>query len=120
LQRFLFRIVVFLKVLHESVCSKPLPLPITSRRFIVPVEIEIKATTVDSVFSMLKVGQTVSLKGEGAAYILSFIEPEVPLGHTVVEIGENYVVVRDITGVMDVVVPVYSVKAVEKVRTKLE
>ena len=72
------------------------------------------------VFSMLKVGQSVNLKDHGSAYSLSFIEPEVPLGHTVVEVGEDYVVVRDIAGVKDVVVPVYSVKAIEKVRTKVE
>ncbi|MEO2036970.1 MAG: hypothetical protein ABGZ35_33265 [Planctomycetaceae bacterium] len=72
------------------------------------------------VFSMIKLGQAVNLKDQGAAYSISFMEPEVPLGHTVVEIGEDYVVVRDIAGVKDVVVPVYSLKSVEKVRTKLE
>jgi len=72
------------------------------------------------IFSMLKVGQAVSLKDEGAAYSISFMESEVPLGHTVVEIGEDYVVLRDISGVKDVVVPVYSLKSVEKVRVKVE
>jgi len=72
------------------------------------------------VFSMLKVGQAVSLKDHGSAYSISFTEPEVPLGHSVIEVGEDYVVVRDITGVKDVVVPVYAVKAIEKVRTKLD
>ncbi len=71
-------------------------------------------------FSTLKVGQSVNLKDEGAAYSLSFMEPEVPLGHTVIEVGEDYVVLRDIAGVKDVVVPVFSLKAVEKVRVKLE
>ena len=51
---------------------------------------------------MLKVGQAVNLKDHGAAYSLSFIEPEVPLSHTVVEIGEDYVVVRDIVGADEV------------------
>ncbi len=69
---------------------------------------------------MLKVGQAVNLKDEGSAYSLSFIEGEVPLGYTVIEIGQDYVVERDIVGVRDVVVPVYSVKAVEKVRVKVE
>ena len=69
---------------------------------------------------MLKVGQAVSLKDEGSAYSISFIEPEVPLGHTVVEIGENYVVVRDIAGITDTTVPVYSLKAVQKVRVKIK
>ena len=72
------------------------------------------------VFSMLKVGQAVSLKDEESAYSISYIEPEVPLSHTVVEIGQDYVVVRDIAGVKDVVVPVYSLKSMEKVRVKVE
>ena len=72
------------------------------------------------VFSMLKVGQAVSLKDEGSAYSISFLETEVPLGHTVIEIGDDYIVVRDIAGVKDVVVPVYAVKSVDKVRTKIE
>ena len=73
-----------------------------------------------SVFSMLKAGQPVSLKDEGSAYSLSFFEPEVPLGHTVVEVGEDFVVVRVISGVRETRVPVYSVKAIEKVKTKSE
>ena len=36
----------------------------------------------NGVFSMLKVGQPVNLKDEGTAYSFSFLEPEVPLGHT--------------------------------------
>lgn len=72
------------------------------------------------VFSMLKVGQAVNLKDEGSAYSISYIEPEVPLAHTVIEIGEDYVVLRDIAGVKDVMVPVYAVKSVEKVRVTVE
>ena len=72
------------------------------------------------VFSMLKVGQAVNLKDEGAAYSLGFIEPEVPQSHTVIEIGEDYVVLRDIIGVKETTVPVFSLKGIEKVRLKLE
>ena len=72
------------------------------------------------VFSMLKVGQAVSLKDEESAYSISFIEPEVLLGHTVVEVGDDFVVVRDIAGITETTVSVYSVKSVEKVKTKLE
>ncbi len=77
-------------------------------------------TTPKGVFSMLKVGQPVSLKDHGSAFSLSFIEGEVPFGHTVVEVGEDYVVVRDIAGVKDIVVPVFALKAVEKVRVEVE
>ena len=70
------------------------------------------------VFSMLKVGQAVSLKDHGATVSLSFFEDEVPLGHTDVEVGEDFVVVRDIAGVKETLVPVYAVKSIERVRLK--
>lgn len=73
-----------------------------------------------SVFSIFKVGQSVNLKDHGSAYSISVFEDDVPLSHTVVEVGDDYVVVRDIAGVTDSMVPVYSVKAIEKVRSKLE
>ena len=73
-----------------------------------------------SYFSMLIVGQAVNLNDHGATYSLSVFEDDGPLSHTIVEVGEDYVVVRDIAGVTDSVVPVYSIKAVEPVRTKLE
>ena len=79
-----------------------------------------KAKKPKGVFSMLKVGQAVSLKDHESAYSLSFLDDEIPLSHTVIEVGEDYVVVRDIAGVKDVVVPAYSLKAVEKVRVKLK
>jgi len=72
------------------------------------------------VFSMLKVGQAVGLKDEGAAYSIGFLEPEVLQSHTVIEIGEDYVVLEDIAGVKETTVPVFSVKSIEKVRLKLE
>ena len=68
-----------------------------------------------SVFSMLKVGQSVSLKDEGAAYSISFFEDEVPLTHTVIDVGRDNVVVQDIAGVRETLVPVYAVKAIERV-----
>jgi len=68
------------------------------------------------VFSMLKVGQLVSLKDDGSAYSISFFDDEIPLGHTAVEIGEDYIVLRDIAGAKDVLLPVFSLKSVEKVR----
>jgi hypothetical protein len=72
------------------------------------------------VFSSLKVGQPVTLKDVGAGYSLSFFEEGLPLTHTVVEIGEDYVVVRDIAGVTDAIVPVYSLKGIVKTRSKLK
>ena len=71
-----------------------------------------------SVFSALKVGQSVSLKDEGSALTITFFDPELPQSHKVVEVGENFIVVRDIAGVTETTVPVYAVKSIMKVRTK--
>jgi hypothetical protein len=72
------------------------------------------------VFSGLKVGQSVSLKDEGSAFTITYFEPELQQSHTVVEIGDNFIVVRDIAGVTETSIPVYSVKAIVKVRTTLK
>jgi regulator of RNase E activity RraA len=67
--------------------------------------------------SGLKVGQSVSLKDEGPAFTITFFEPDLPQSHKVIEIGDNFVVVRDIAGITETTVPVYSVKAIVKART---
>lgn len=72
------------------------------------------------VFSGLKVGQSVSLKDEGRAFTITFFEPELQQSHTVIEVGNDYVVVRDIAEISETVVPVYAVKAIVKVRTKTQ
>jgi predicted membrane protein len=69
---------------------------------------------------MLKVGRAVILNDRGATVSLSFFDDEVPLSHTVVEVGEDYIVLRDIAGVKETIVPVFAVKAIEKVRVGLE
>jgi hypothetical protein len=71
------------------------------------------------IFSSLKVGQPVNLKDEGTAFSISFIDEPLQLAHTVVEIGDDYVVVQDVAGVMDTLVPVYSLKGIVKTRTKV-
>jgi hypothetical protein len=72
------------------------------------------------VFSALKVGQPVSLKDEGSAYGMTFFEPELPQAHNVVEIGDNFVVLRDIAEVTEISIPIYAVKSVVKVKTKAQ
>jgi hypothetical protein len=54
----------------------------------------------------------VNLIDHVAAYSIRFLDEGIPLTHKIVEIGEDYVVVRDISGVMDTVVPVYSLKGI--------
>lgn len=70
------------------------------------------------VFSGLKVGQSVSLKDDGSAYTITHFEPELPQSHKVVEIGDDFVVVRDIAEITETTIPIYSIKSIVKVRTK--
>src|SRR5690606_1412240 len=72
------------------------------------------------VFSMLKVGQSVSLKDEGSAYTISFLDPEVPQSHKIAEIGDDFIVVEDLAGVTETAIPVYAVKSIVRVKTRAE
>lgn len=70
------------------------------------------------VFSGLTIGQSMSLKDEGSAFTITFFDPELPQSHKIIEIGENFIVVRDIAEITDTLVPIYSIKSIVKVRTK--
>jgi hypothetical protein len=67
-------------------------------------------------FSGLKVGQSVSVKEEGSTYTITTFEPELPQSHKVIEIGDNFIVLRDIAEVTETTIPIYSVKAIVKVK----
>jgi len=71
------------------------------------------------IFLSLKVGQPVNLKDHGSAFSISFLDEGLPLTHKVIEVGNDYVVVEDIAGVMDTLVPVYSLKGIVKTRVTL-
>lgn len=71
-----------------------------------------------NVFSSLKVGQPVTLTDEGSAYSISFFDEDMPLAHKVVDIGDDFVVVRDAAGVRETFIPVFSLKGIAKVTTK--
>lgn len=71
----------------------------------------------NGIFAAIRVGQSVSLKDEGRAYTITVFEPEIQQSHKIVEIGDNFIVVRDIAEVSETTVPVYSLKAIVKVRT---
>ncbi len=72
------------------------------------------------IFSGLKVGQSVSLRDEGSAFTITFFDPDLQQRHKVVEVGNDYVVVRDIAEITETLVPLYSIKAIVKVRTKIK
>lgn len=66
--------------------------------------------------SVLKEGQSVSVKELGGRFEITVLK-DVKLGHKVIEVGSDYVVVEDAAGVTETRIPVYSIKAV--VRLKL-
>jgi hypothetical protein len=65
------------------------------------------------VLSALRAGQPVNLADADGGYKLNLFQdgPEM-LGHRVVEVGPDFVVVEDIAGVQQLRIPVYSIKSV--------
>jgi hypothetical protein len=72
------------------------------------------------IFSSLNVGQPVTLNDHGAAFSVSVLDEGLPLTHKVVEVAEDHVIVQDIAGVSETLIPVYSVKGIVRTRTKLK
>jgi len=67
--------------------------------------------------SALKEGQPVSLKEVSGRYEITTVEGVAAVqGHKVVEIGNDYIVVQDIAGVTESRIPVYSVKAIIRLK----
>ncbi|MGD0900313.1 MAG: hypothetical protein ABR915_20975 [Thermoguttaceae bacterium] len=65
----------------------------------------------------LKPGQSVTLTDKDGRYEIGmFAESIGPLSHNVVEIGQDFVVLRDIANITDTIVPVYSIKAIRVLR----
>ncbi len=46
------------------------------------------------------------------------MDEEVPLGHKIIEIGDDFVVLEDLAEVTQTTIPVYSVKAVVRLNVK--
>lgn len=65
------------------------------------------------VLSVLRPGQSITLKDADGRYEIGIFAngPDL-LGHKVVEVGGDYVVVQDVSGVNEVRIPIYAVKAI--------
>ncbi len=68
----------------------------------------------------LKVGQSVALQDHGGSYEIHLMDVEVPMGHTVVDVGQDFVVLKDIAEVTETRIPIFAIKAVVLVKTKLK
>lgn len=71
-----------------------------------------------TVFSTLKVGQSVTLKEKGSAWEICTMDEEAPLTHKVAEIGDEFIALRDEAGSVETRIPVTAVRAVVHVTTK--
>ena len=65
--------------------------------------------------SVLTEGQTVILKESAGRYEITLMK-DLQIGHTVIEIGPDYVVVEDAAKVSETRIPVYSIKAIIKIK----
>lgn len=71
------------------------------------------------IFSELKKGKPVILKDLGTVFELTVLESGPPtLGHEVVEVGNDYVALRDTAGAFEMRIPVYAIKSVSTLRGK--
>jgi len=62
--------------------------------------------------SVLKEGQGVVLKEAAGRYELTLMDG----GHKVIEVGPDYVVVEDLTGVTETRIHVYSIKSITRIK----
>lgn len=69
--------------------------------------------------SALKVGQIVTLKEDAGRYEITVLK-KAPLGHKIIEIGSDYVVIEDAARVTETRIPVYSIKAIIRLRLPKE
>lgn len=74
----------------------------------------------NGVFAPLKVGQAVALQDHGGSFEIRLLDVDVPMSHTVVEVGQDYVVLKDIADVAETRIPIFAVKAVVLLKTKLK
>lgn len=70
-----------------------------------------------NVLSALKEGQPVSIKEVSGRYDITTLEGVSGVqGHKVLTIGSDYLVVQDISGITEIHIPVYSIKAIIRVK----
>ena len=67
----------------------------------------------------LKEGQTVVLKENAGKYEITLMK-NIPLGHKVIEVGSDYVVVEDAAGVTETRIHVTSIKSIIKLKIPKE
>ena len=69
---------------------------------------------VSGLFATLKAGQAINVKDTGERFLLTVIDGEskLPQPHTILEVGHDFVVIKDFTGLNETRIPITSIKAV--------
>lgn len=69
------------------------------------------------VLSVLLVGQNVAVKEMAGGYQVN-VMPGVDLGHKITEIGPDFFVVEDVTGVVETRIPLFAIRSVVVTRVE--
>lgn len=69
-------------------------------------------------FADLKVGQQVGLKDLGAIYEISVLDDNTPQSHKIIEIGSDFIILKDVAGVTQTTIPVTALKSIVRMKTK--
>lgn len=76
-----------------------------------------KEKKAEGVFAVLKPGQPCSLASVGTKWeITVFIKSPKVLGHTITNVSNEYIVIRDIADIKETRIPLYAIKSVNVVK----
>lgn len=71
-----------------------------------------------TIFSTLKMGQAVTLREKGNLYEISTMDEISPLTHRVVEVGDDYIVLRDASKIIETRIPVTAIRGMIHLSTR--
>ena len=69
-------------------------------------------------FANLRKGQEIGLKDVGTSFEVTILADQPgPLGFTILEVGHDFLVLRDISEIQEVRIPIYAIKAITTIST---
>jgi len=78
---------------------------------VVPASFQDQGKSGKTFLSALEKGQVIALKEVAGRYEIRVLK-DLVVGHTVVVVGLDYVVIEDVGGIAETRIPVYSIKAI--------
>lgn len=99
----------------KEICLSLVGAPLLLICCVVTVAAGIDHADLVGVQTLLKAGMQVTLREASGRFEIGVIDGvSGPLGHEIVEVGADYVVVKDISGVIEMWIPVYSLACVRR------